>query len=219
VRYNSATAARANFNNYNYYGAGWYTSNPGAWAATGWAAGTAWRAATWGSVAPYCGYVSAQPLYYDYGSNVTYQDNSVYVNGQNMGTSQEYYQQASTLAEQGTAATAPSEGDWMPLGVFSLCKADQPSSNLVLQLAVNKEGVVRGNYTDTLTNKTNPVHGSVDKESQRVAVTVGDNKTNVLETGLYNLTKDEAPALMHMGADRTEQWLLVRLENKEGSGS
>jgi hypothetical protein len=34
----------------------------------------------------------------------------------------------------------------------------------------------------------------------------------VLDTGLYNLTKDEVPALLHYGKDRTEQWLLVRVK-------
>ena len=33
----------------------------------------------------------------------------------------------------------------------------------------------------------------------------------------YNLTKDEAPALIHFGSDRTEQWLLVRLKNPDAS--
>lgn len=154
-------------------------------------------------------------MYYDYGSNVTYQDNSVYVNGQSAGTSDQYYQQAATMAQTGAAAEAPADGDWLPLGVFSLCKGDSPSSNLVLQLALNKQGVLRGNYTDTAKNQTKPVHGSADKQTQRVAFTIGDNKTTVVETGLYNLTKDEAPALMHFGADRTEQWLLVRQKNPD----
>ena len=65
---------------------------------------------------------------------------------------------------------------------------------MTIQLAVNKQGIIRGNYTDTVTNKTQLVHGSVDKKTQRVAFTVGDNTTTVVETGLYNLTKDEAPA-------------------------
>jgi hypothetical protein len=39
----------------------------------------------------------------------------------------------------------------------------------------------------------------------------------VIETGLYNLTKDEAPALIHFGPDRTEQWLLVRLKNPDAT--
>jgi hypothetical protein len=84
---------------------------------------------------------------------------------------------------------------------------------------VNKQGVIRGNYTDNVTNKTQVVQGSVDKQTQRVAFTVGDDTTNVVETGLYNLTKDEAPCLLHFGADRTEQWLLVRLtQNDQQSG-
>ena len=79
----------------------------------------------------------------------------------------------------------------------------------------NKAGVIRGNFTDTTTDSTQTVQGSVDKQTQRVAFTVGDNKTNVVETGLYNLTKDEAPALMHIGPDKTQQWLLVRIKNPD----
>ena len=45
---------------------------------------------------------------------------------------------------------------------------------------------------------------NIDKKTQRAAWTVGDNKENVIETGIYNLTKDEAPALVHFGKDKTE---------------
>ena len=31
----------------------------------------------------------------------------------------------------------------------------------------------------------------------------------------HNLTKDEAPALVHFGKDKTENWLLVRLNNDQ----
>jgi hypothetical protein len=44
-----------------------------------------------------------------------------------------------------------------------------------------------------------PGRNSEDKQTQRVAFTVGENTTNVVETGLYNLTKDEAPCLIHFG--------------------
>jgi hypothetical protein len=73
-------------------------------------------------------------------------------------------------------------------------------------------GIIRGNYTDTSKNESLLVHGSVDKKTQRVAFTVGDDKSRVLETGLYNLTKPDAPALIHFGNDRTEQWLLVGVQ-------
>jgi len=150
-------------------------------------------------------------VYYDYGNNVTYEDNSVYVNGDSVGTAEQYYDQAAGLASTGGEAKASSDGDWLPLGVFALTKPDQAKSDVSIQLAINKQGVIRGNYTDNVANKNYVVQGSVDKQTQRVAFTVGENTTNIIETGLYNLTKDEAPCLIHFGSDKTEQWLLVRL--------
>jgi len=217
-RYMAAAGVRTNFNHWGVYGADWYRRYPGAWMAAGWGAGYAWRAATWDSLGYYMDYYPSNPMYYDYGNNVTYQDNSVYVDGQSVGTAEQYYDQASQLATTGTQAQAPADGDWMPLGVFGLTKTGEQKADVTVQLAVNKQGVLRGNYTDVVTNQTQLVHGSVDKKTQRVAFTVGENTNNVVETGLYNLTKDEAPALIHFGKDRTEQWLLVRLKQPEGSG-
>jgi hypothetical protein len=218
ARYTTATAVRTNFNHWDVYGRDWYGRYPGAWYATGWAAGAAWRACAWGTCASYCGYAETPPVYYDYGNNVTYEDNSVYVNGNSVGTAQQYYDQAANIASTGASAQAPTDGDWLPLGVFALTQSDTAKSEVTIQLAVNKQGVIRGNYTDTATNKNQVVQGSVDKQTQRVAFTVGDNKTSVVETGLYNLTKDEAPCLIHFGKDKTEQWLLVRLQ-KPDSGN
>jgi len=217
ARYTTATAVRTNFNRWDMYGRGWYGRYPGAWFATGWAAGAAWRSCAWGTCASYCGYSETPPVYYDYGNNVTYEDNSVYVNGDSVGTTEQYYDQAASIASTGATAQAPTDGDWLPLGVFALTKSDTTKSDVTVQLAVNKQGVIRGNYTDTATNKNQVIQGSVDKKTQRVAFTVGDNTTNVIETGLYNLTKDEAPCLLHFGSDRTEQWLLVRLKNPEAA--
>ncbi|MBN2294372.1 MAG: protocadherin [Pirellulales bacterium] len=214
-RYTNAAAVRGNFNHWSVYGAGWYTAHPGAWHPAGWGAGVAWRAASWSFVGAWMNYYPSAPVYYDYGNNITYQDDSVYMNGQDQGTSGQYYQQAQNLANTGAQAQTTDE-QWMPLGVFALTKTGQTSSDVTIQLAVDKQGVIRGNYTDTKTGKTQLVQGSVDKQTQRVAFTVGDNKSNIVETGLYNLTKDEAPVLIHFGKDRTEQWLLVRLKQHEG---
>ncbi len=219
ARYTSATAVRTNYNHWGVYSRDWYARYPGAWFPAGWPDGAAWRACTWDAAASYCGYYQATPLYYDYGNNVTYQDNSVYVNGDNVGTAEQYYDQAASLASTNAAAEAASDGDWLPLGVFALARPDQTKSDVSIQLAVNKQGVIRGNYTDTVTNKNQAVQGSVDKQTQRVAFTVGENKTNVVETGLYNLTKDEAPCLIHFGNQRTQQWLLVRLQKPNATGN
>lgn len=219
ARYTTAAAVRSNYNHWGVYGDGWWANNPGAWFAAGWATGAAWNACTWNSAASYVGYEEAPPVYYDYGNNVTYQDNVVYMNGDQVGTTEEYYEQAIALATSGAKADAPAESDWLPLGVFALTKPDQKESVLSIQLAVNKDGVIRGNYTDTKSDKTQLIQGSVDKQTQRVAFTVGDNKTNIVETGLYNLTKDEAPCLIHIGSEQTEQWLLVRLQAPEASAN
>jgi hypothetical protein len=103
--------------------------------------------------------------------------------------------------------------------VFGLTKPDQVESDVSIQLAVNKQGIIRGDYTDNGTNKNQAVQGAVDKQTQRISFTVGENTTNVVETGLYNLTKDEAPCLIHFGNERTEQWLLVRLQKPETAGN
>lgn len=218
-RYTTAAAVRTNYNHWDVYGAGWHTAHPGAWYAAGWATGAAWRAATWNSVGAWLSYPVTAPVYYDYGNTVTSDGESVYVDGQSAGTTQEYYQQASDLASAGASADAPADGEWLPLGVFALTKEDHDKSVVSLELAVNKQGVIRGNYTDTETGKTQLIKGSVDKETQRVVFSVGDNSENFIETGLYNLTKDEAPALIHVGKEKTEQWLLVRLEQPDSPSS
>ena len=152
-----------------------------------------------------------QPTAYNYGTNITYQGNQVYYGSQPVATADQYYQQASTLA-QSTPPPDPKAPDWMPLGVFALVQNDQSEPHYVMQLAVNKAGTLGGNYSDLISGTTLPIQGAVDKKTQRVAWTVGDNKNTVGETGLYNLTQNEAPALIHIGKDKTQQWMLVRLK-------
>ena len=193
------TAVRRNYNHWGCYGTGWYVAHPTAWRAAAWGAATAWTAATWASAGTYTGCNSSAPVSYDYGSNVTNVNNNVYVNGYDAGTSQQYYDSAEQLASTGANADASPDGDWLPLGVFAFTKPDQTSSDVTVQLAVNKQGVIRGNYTDNQTDKTQVIEGSVDKQTQRVAFTIGDNKSEVLEVGLYNLTKEEAPVFVHFG--------------------
>jgi hypothetical protein len=60
-----------------------------------------------------------------------------------------------------------------------------------------------------------PVTGSVDKKTQRVALKIEGNDSVVVETGLYNLTNDEVPVLVHFGPDRQEPRTLIRLKQPE----
>jgi hypothetical protein len=209
---------RNNFRGRGFYGPDWYRRYPGAWYPRRWAYGTVWAAMTWDYLNGWFDYGGVDPIYYDYGNTVVYQDNSVYVNGEDVGTTDEYYQQASDLADTGASAEVTGDDEqWLPLGVFAMSHDQQTKAKLILQLAVNKDGIIRGNYTATLTNDTKPLQGSVDKKTQRAAWTIGNNKDNVIETGIYNLTKDEAPILVHFGKDKTEQWTLVRLKDDDAS--
>jgi hypothetical protein len=204
---------RNNFGHYSSFTPGWYTRHPGAWYAAGWAAGSAWGAATWDNCASYCGYpADTTAVYYNYGDNVTYQEDGVYYDGQLFASQDEYAQQAAQLAASGQEASTTEEDKWQALGVFAMVEGDQTQSNDLFQLAINKDGVLRGNYYNAVTDAATPVSGSLDKQSQRVAWAIDGQKDTVYETGLYNLTQDESTMLVHFGKGRTEQYKLFKVE-------
>jgi hypothetical protein len=173
--------------------------------------------ATWPALATFVN-IAAPPEYLDYGNTIVYQNNNVYVNGTDAGTAEQYNQQAINLATTGQEAKAPKTDKWQSLGVFSLVQGDDKTSNTMFQLAVDKNGVIRGNYYDALMGTSSEVYGSVDPKTQRAAWTIGKNLNTVFETGLYNLTKEETPVLVHFGKDKTQQWLLVRVEQPKKQG-
>jgi hypothetical protein len=149
---------------------------------------------------------------------VIYTDGNVLVDGQNMGTAEEFGQQAADLAQTGADAQPSDTEEWLPLGVFALVRNEQQHPQLILQMAINRQGILRGNYTDEVTEHTQPIHGAVDQKTQRAAWTVGGNDGLVMEAGLSNLTTGEARVLLHKKG-KTQQWLLVRLELPEQGGN
>lgn len=184
------------------------------WTVPAWGALTNWF--TWS--APQT--VWQQPVYYDYGTggNVTYEDNSVYIGGEQVATADEFAQSAMDLASVQPPATEEqaAEAEWMPLGTFAVSmneKDTQPS--LTVQLAVSRDGIISGTLYNITTDQAQAVQGQVDKQTQRVAFRIGESQDIVAETGLYNLTQDEAPVLVHFGTERVENYLLVRLEQPE----
>jgi hypothetical protein len=194
---------------YNYWG-GWAGRGPY----------YAWKPLAWAGVGTLFGgaLANAQPMYYGYGSggNVYYENNAVYVNGQPAGSPEQYYQATEAIAAAAppaNQATSPQE-EWLPLGVYALTSEDTPDSSAALQLAVNKQGVLAGSYHNEETKADRPVQGMVDQKSQRAVLKFADGQNTdlLLETGLYNLTQDEAPALIHFGAEQSQPRLLVRLK-------
>jgi hypothetical protein len=209
----SWTAVNGNFTRWNSFTPGWCGRYPGAWWPGKWAiAGTAWATAAWATAGGYCG-CSGEGTYYDYGENVTYDDGNVYCGDQPVASAEQYYDQAGQIADSGQT---PQNEEWLPLGVFAvIAEPNQTQTDKTVQLALNKEGVIRGNLHDTLSDKLMPVVGAVDKKTQRVAMKLEGNDAVVVETGLYNLTNDEVPVLVHFNADQHEDRTLIRLQQPE----
>src|SRR5262249_7300422 len=108
--------------------------------------------------------------------------------------------------------------DWMPLGVFALAQEDKGDPVMFFQLSINKQGVISGAYTSTITNDTRPVAGLVEKASQRAAWRIGDNTETIFETTLGNLTQDVSPIAIHFGNSQNQTWLLVRMPEPAPAG-
>jgi hypothetical protein len=83
------------------------------------------------------------------------------------------------IADRGQQAQPSEKDNWIALGVFGMVKGEETEANQIFQLAVNKDGILRGNYYDALSDSTLPVFGSVDKQTQHAAWTVGDRKETV----------------------------------------
>lgn len=195
---NHPNMSRAYWNNFGRYHWDWnHWWRPAAWATLGaWVVGSSW----------------GSPVYYDYGDNIYYEGDQVYQSGQPIASAADYYQQASSIAAS-APATPEADSEWLPLGVFAISQDGATDSNMLLQLAVNKDGVIEGTYYNVSTDTARPVRGMVDKQTQRAAWTFADGKNTdvIMETGIANLTQDQAEALVHFGENQTQQWLMVRL--------
>ncbi len=232
------------YGGYGAYGHGWW-GYPGGWYAPGWGMATAYMATSFGTMAAFLGLAALgggggssnttvvttpQPVSYDYGNNITYQGDTVYVNGQPSGSSQQYYQQAQQLAANAYSSPDPAQSqppqqqqqpteEWKPLGVFSLAEPGQNQSTMLFQLAINKDGIVRGNYCNQITNENSEIYGSLDKKTQRISWTVGTNPNTVFDTSLGNLMKDDSTILVHFSPSNTQQMAFIRMPPPQENGS
>jgi hypothetical protein len=168
--------------------------------------------------------VWSQPIYYDYGTggNVTYQNNNVYVSGEQVASAGEFAESAAALAtvEPPASEEQAQAAEWLPLGTFALSTHESDvEPTRIVQLAVDQTGIVSGTFYNLETDQADAIQGRVDKDTQRVAFRMGESDTVVAETGIYNLTQDEAPLLVHFGSERVENYVLVRLESTDEAAS
>jgi hypothetical protein len=195
------------WNNWGYWN-NWHGGHPWYW--WGWATApflTSWLTYGWGT-----------PYYWDYGPGeyINCYDDVVYVNGLWYQPAPVYYDNAIAIAERAPDWTQEQaqQAEWLPLGVFAVARDGVPDNNMLVQLAVTKEGVIGGTATNKTTGGSFPVEGTVDKQSQRAVWKYTDEKNQlvIMETSVYNLTQSEATGLVHYGPDNLQVVELVRLE-------
>jgi hypothetical protein len=222
---NQANNIRNSFNQYNQnnfvrnvnypaYGGGqwnnWHNGwwgNAGAWYPPNWSAATGWAfagtAAISGLLGLTVGALSSVP------APVVYQGDTVVVNGQPYCSAEQYYDQALQLAM--TQPPAVVSDDWQPLGVFGLATPGSPQATMMLQLAINQNGQIAGNYLNQVTGETATISGWMDSNTQRVTFMIGNNNNIVYDTSLPALMQGETTLLVHYGAENTQQMVLVRV--------
>ncbi len=166
--------------------------------------GNAWTAHSWDEVSNLTG-INSAPKSYDFrpdDSGVIY----VYRNHEQLDRAVDARKAAVSLAQ--SAPNTATETSGLSLGVFALVPpVDQPVKSLV-HLVVDPSGIVSGYQYDFATDSAMPVHGMIDRASQRVAWSMGHN---VLEAGLANLTNGLARSLVFRPDGWVQPWILMRV--------
>jgi len=73
------------------------------------------------------------------------------------------------------AAPAASDSDWLPLGVFAVAAQGNSQPHNYQQLAVDRKGVIKGNFYDAISGTNQPIEGTVDRSTLMASWTVGTN--------------------------------------------
>ena len=142
------------------------------------------------------------------------QNNTVYLIGHPYATADKYFQRAAELAGSANSRHIPADAtsNWLPLGVFEAIPPNKKSSNMLMQLAVNKDGMIRGNYYDIGDKNVQLIEGSIDKNIARSVWVVCRQERHHFRHQFIQPHRHEAAILVHVGKDKNERWVLVRLQ-------
>ena len=108
-------------------------------------------------------------------------------------------------------------GDWYPLGVFSLLTGPFDGGTRIVQLAIDRQGTIRGTYYDIITNTAHNVSGGIKRKSQRVYWSLNSNQAITFRAPLDQLTQPQGVVTVSLPGGE-QQWQLIRLENYGNAG-
>ncbi len=199
--------AQAWWNNYQNgpqpFSPAWYAQHPNAWHATHPYAGR-WPVASVAVVGTWLGWAAVP--------QETYSSTTIYFDGEPV-----YTDESEAVAGQYDVDASPADvelpaGDWLPLGVYSLVTAPDQDPMQLVQLAVDRNGVVRGVYYDAVTNTSHNVVGSIDRDTQNAQWTLESNPDLAFQTGIDQLTQPTGVVEVTLPSG-VQEWQLVRLAN------
>lgn len=179
----------------------WYRDHPQAWQMRR-PGVNVWQVASFDSVANWLGWGAVAPA--------PYQRSLVFEPASGISSDLQQVETAGDLVHQGDLDPSAPSGEWLPLGVFALLPADRNHADHLMQLAINQDGAISGLYYDVLSDTKQPLYGSVDLQTQRVAWTVGSGDGVLFETVLASLTEEQGLVWLHFGNGRTQRWMLHR---------
>lgn len=107
----------------------------------------------------------------------------------------------------------PADLEWMALGVYAAAPEGTQQANTFIQLDVGRDGTLRGNYFDAITDQSLPIVGTIAKDSRKASWTVGESKSAMrFETTLDNLMAESSQGVVLSSTGRQQTWDFVRVE-------
>jgi len=103
-------------------------------------------------------------------------------------------------------------GEWYPLGVYSLMSSPGDPGTRIVQLAVDQNGRIRGNYYDMITAANYSLSGDIRQQSQRVSWWLNKNQFVRFRANLYELLQPYGSLTVQLPGGE-QQWQFVRLED------
>jgi hypothetical protein len=127
--------------------------------------------------------------------------------------------EAASTAEPTAGASATvslsqeeSSSPWLPLGAFAAIPVGSDRSlapHVFLELALHRDGTVRGNYFDAVSDAVHPLNGQFDRETGSLSWRIGSGGAE-FETTAEGLAGGRGEATVRRGT--TERpWLLIAL--------
>lgn len=105
-----------------------------------------------------------------------------------------------------------SSSPWLPLGTFAAVPAGSDRSlapHLFLELALHRDGTVRGNHFDALSDAVHPVTGRFNRETGSLSWQIGSGGAE-FETTAEELAGGRGEAVVRRGSTK-QPWVLIGL--------